>query len=209
MLAYIETDNRVIRPINFSDSVPGHGFAIHQALRGNILVICAMGQTFMNPLLDNPFIIVSNFLKAYNLGKNNVKAIIVDMHAEATSEKIAMAYHLDGLVSLVVGTHTHVPTGDERILPQGTAFFSDAGMCGDYDSIIGFPVETLANRYLKKIPLIKRPDPTQEPGTLCGVYLETDDLTGLATRIHPVRLGPILSQTWPSWLEFEEGDEST
>lgn len=203
MLSYIETDPRVIRPLNFIDTVPGKGFALHKTPKGNILIINIMGQVFMRPQLDNPFPIINNFLKSYPLACNQIKAIIVDFHAEATSEKIALAYYLDGTVSMVVGTHTHVPTADARILTQGTAFMSDVGMCGDYDSLIGFPVEVLTSRYLKKIPMTKKPDPAQGEGTLCGVYLETNDSTGKAQKIYPVRLGKFLCETWPKNFRME------
>ncbi|MDR3285550.1 MAG: TIGR00282 family metallophosphoesterase [Holosporales bacterium] len=189
MLSYIETDRRVVRPINFFDTVPGKGFFIYQTPKGGILVINAMGQAFIKPLLDNPFIIISNFLKQYLLGNNNIKAIIIDFHAEATSEKIGLGFYLDGRVSMVVGTHTHVPTADARILPKGTGFLSDAGMCGDYNSIIGDSLQSMSSRFLERTPMLRRPDPAIGEGTLCGVYLETNDNTGLANIVEPVCIG--------------------
>ncbi|MDR2464410.1 MAG: TIGR00282 family metallophosphoesterase [Holosporales bacterium] len=200
MLSFIEMNHCVIRPINFADTVPGRGFALFQTCIGDVLVINVMGQIFITPVLDNPFPILSNFLKSYKIGSDKLKAIVIDFHGEATSEKIAMAYYLDGQVSLVVGTHTHVPTADARILPNGTAFLSDAGMCGDYSSIIGASIETLSCRYLKKIPMKKSLEPPSGEGTLCGVYIETDDETGLSKVIHPIRLGKVLATTWPQSL---------
>jgi metallophosphoesterase (TIGR00282 family) len=197
MFSYIETDPKVIRPINFVDTVPGKGFFLCKTPKGDVLVINAMGQVFIKPELDNPFPIIADLLKLYRLHHNNLKAIVVDFHAETTSEKIGLAYYLDGQVSMVVGTHTHVPTADARILPGGTGFLSDAGMCGDYNSIIGAPLETLPFRFIKKIPQVKKPDPTSGPGTLCGVYLETDDNTGLAIAVHSVCLGGGLPNNMP------------
>lgn len=202
IFSYIEKDPRLLRPINFIDTVPGKGFYVHKTIKGDILVINAMGQIFVRPTLDNPFPIIENLLKLYKLGQRNLKAIIVDFHAEATSEKIALGYFLDGVVSMVVGTHTHVPTSDTRILPKSTAFMSDCGMCGDYNSIIGAPIDSLTARYLKKIPMMKKPDPAQNQGTLCGVYLETNDETGMARLIRAVRIGPHLPETWPEHLEM-------
>lgn len=200
MLSYIESDHRVLRPINFHDSVPGKGFYIHQTPKGNILIINAMGQTFVRPTLDNPFPIIYDFLKLYKLG-NNIKAIFIDFHAEATSEKIALAFYLDGIVSTIVGTHTHVPTADARILKNGTGFISDVGMCGDYESIIGAPIESLPFRYIKNIPMTKKPDPAIGEGTLCGVYVEIDDYTGLTKFITPIRIGGCqLQETVPAHL---------
>ncbi|MDR0632856.1 MAG: YmdB family metallophosphoesterase [Holosporales bacterium] len=207
MFSYIGTDPRVIRPINFIDSVPGKGFFLCHTPKGDILVINAMGQVFMRPVLDNPFPIIANLLKLHQLTRNNLKAIVIDLHAETTSEKIGLAYYLDGRVSMVVGTHTHVPTADARILPCGTGFLSDAGMCGDYASIIGAPLETLPFRFLKKVPQPKRPDPTNGKGTLCGVYLETDDSTGLAVAIHSICLGGGVPNNIPPTIVNSVDDE--
>lgn len=189
MFSYIETAPRVLRPLNFIDTVPGHGFTLFPTPKGTILVVNAMGQVFMRPQLDNPFPMLDRLLQAYPMGTNGIRAIVVDFHAEATSEKMALGYYLDGRVSLVVGTHTHIPTADAQILDQGTAYMTDAGMCGDYHSLIGFPIEAIPTRYIKKIPMAKKPDPPQGEGTLCGLYLETDDATGLAVKVNPVRLG--------------------
>lgn len=192
-IKYIATDPRLMRPINFPDKTPGKGFVV-LSLSDNrkILVINAMARLFMDPLED-PFAIVDKLLKEYPLG-NAVHAIILDFHGEATSEKNAMGHFVDGRVTLSIGTHCHIPTADHRILPKGTAFQTDAGMCGDYDSVIGVVKETPILRFTTKMPTEKL-TPAQGPGTLCGVYVESDDKTGLATLIRPVRLGPILEET--------------
>jgi metallophosphoesterase (TIGR00282 family) len=195
MLSHIEKDPRILRPINFIDSVPGHGFVVHKTPKGNVLVINAMGQVFMNPQLDNAFPMIHQLLNSYKIGANQIKAIIVDFHAEATAEKAALAYYLDGLVTAVIGTHTHIPTADERILPNGTAFISDVGMCGDYASIIGFSLSTIVPRYLKKIPMQDKPGPSTGAATLCGVIIETDDESGTCANISAVRLDGALHET--------------
>jgi calcineurin-like phosphoesterase len=135
-------------------------------------------------------------LSRYRLG-SSVDAIILDFHAEATSEKMAYAHSFDGQVSFVVGTHTHCPSADHQVLPGGTAFQSDAGMCGDYDSVIGMVKEGAAARFWRKMPG-ESLQPADGPATVCGVFVETDDNTGLAVRIEPVRFGGRLSQTLPS-----------
>lgn len=197
MLSYIEKAPRVLRPMNFMETVPGRGFTVFPTPKGSILVVNAMGQVFMHPQLDNPFPLFDRLLKTHAIGTHNIRAIVVDFHAEATSEKMALGYYLDGRVSLVVGTHTHVPTADEQILNKGTAYMTDAGMCGDYHSIIGFPINAIPSRYLKKVPMTKKPEPTEGEGTLSGVYVETNDKTGLAQKVAPVRLGGLLPETSP------------
>jgi calcineurin-like phosphoesterase len=132
----------------------------------------------------------------------NVDAVVIDFHAEATSEKMAMGHFLDGRVSLVVGTHTHVPTADTMILPGGTAYQTDAGMCGDYDSVIGMEKATPVARFVRKLPT-ERLSAAQGPATLCGVYVETDDTSGLARRVEPVRVGGKLSQVLPKAAKAE------
>jgi hypothetical protein len=155
-----------------------------------------MGRIFMDPL-DDPFAAVESELAACPL-KSGADAIIVDIHCEATSEKQSMAHFLDGKASLVVGTHTHVPTADQQILPHGTAYITDVGMTGDYDSVIGMVKDEPLNRFLRRIPSA-RLEPATGPATLCGLALETDDRTGLATRIAAVRLGGILEEVAPTF----------
>ncbi len=153
-----------------------------------------MGRIYLDPL-DDPFAAADRELEACPLGAA-ADAVIVDMHAEATSEKQAMGHFLDGRATLVVGTHTHVPTADHRVLPGGTAYLSDAGMCGDYDSVLGMQKEEPVRRFLQKTPG-SRLEAATGPGTLCGIAVETDDSTGLANKVWAVRLGPHLDESWP------------
>ncbi len=161
-----------------------------------VLVVNVMGRLFMDPL-DDPFAAVERELSACPLGEV-ADAVLVDVHAEATSEKQAMAYFLDGRASLVVGTHTHAPTSDTRILPGGTAYQSDAGMCGDYDSVLGMQKDEPVRRFLQKVPGA-RLEPATGEGTLSGVAVEIDDATGLARAVWAVRVGPHLSEALPGW----------
>jgi metallophosphoesterase (TIGR00282 family) len=194
-IAFIGSDPRLLRPINFPAGTPGKGSGIYQTARGKkVMVANIMARLFMDPL-DDPFQAAEQLLRAHKLG-GNVDAILIDFHGEATSEKMAMGHYLDGKVSLVVGTHTHVPTADHMVLPGGTAYQTDAGMCGDYDSVIGMEKGTPIARFTKKMPT-ERLAAAMGPGTLCGIYVETDDVTGLAKRVEPVRVGGRLSQVQP------------
>jgi calcineurin-like phosphoesterase len=145
-----------------------------------------MTRLFMDPL-DDPFACVEAALASHRLGRT-VDAAILDIHGEATSEKMALGHLVDGRVSLAAGTHTHVPTADAQILPGGTAYLTDIGMCGDYDSVIGMKKEPIIQRFVRKLPT-ERMSPAEGEATLCAVYVETDDKTGLARTISPVRLG--------------------
>jgi calcineurin-like phosphoesterase len=160
------------------------------------LVINAMGRIFMEPL-DDPFTAVDRELAACSL-KEGADVIIVDMHCEATSEKQSMGFLVDGRASLVVGTHTHCPTADHRILPGGTAFMSDVGMTGDYQSVIGMDKDEPLGRFLRRISKSKF-EPADGPATLSALAVETDDATGLATKVGPVRLGGVLEEARPSF----------
>jgi len=194
-LSFIEQEPRLLRPVNFPAGTPGRGtFLVPVSGNRSLLVINLMGRIFMDPL-DDPFAAIERELARFRLGAN-VSAILVDLHAEATSEKMAMGHFLDGRVSFVVGTHTHVPTADAQILPGGTAYQSDAGMCGDYDSVIGMDKAVPIQRFVRKLPT-DRMSAATGPGTLCGVFVETDDRTGLARRIVPVRLGARLAESLP------------
>ncbi len=196
-LVFAERQERFIRPANYPDGTPGRGANIFTAKNGaRVLVMQLMGQLFM-AALDDPFAAAARALAASPLG-DTCDAIIVDMHAEASSEKQVMGAFLDGKVSLVVGTHTHVPTADYRILPGGTAYMTDAGMCGDYDSIIGMEKDEPLRRSTLKISS-SRLEPATGPGALSGVAIETDDATGLARRISAIRIGPGLP---PGELDF-------
>jgi len=195
LIQQIERDPRILRPANFPPGTPGNGWYLHQVdARRTILVVNLMGRLFMDPL-DDPFACLEGLLGQYRLGRD-VSAILVDFHAEATSEKMAMGHFCDGRVSAVLGTHTHVPTADHQILPGGTAYLSDCGMCGDYDSVIGLQKETSVRRFVTKMPG-EKPKPAEGEATLCGVYIETDDATGLARRIETVRVGGRLSRSIP------------
>jgi metallophosphoesterase (TIGR00282 family) len=200
-LVFIERAPRLIRPVNYPPGTPGRGAALIGTRTGrHVLIINAMGRIFMDPL-DDPFSAIDRELDACAL-KNGADAIVIDMHAEASSEKQAMGYFADGRASLVVGTHTHVPTADHRILHGGTAFVTDVGMTGDYDSIIGMGKDEPLVRFLRRIPSGKF-EPASGPGTFCGIAVETDDITGLARKVAAVRLGGRLEEARPA---FWEGD---
>jgi metallophosphoesterase (TIGR00282 family) len=197
-LVFIERAPKLVRPINFPKGTPGKGAAMIEAKNGaRVLVMNAMGRIFMDPL-DDPFTIIDHELNACAL-KTGADAIVLDFHCEATSEKQSMGHFVDGRASLVVGTHTHAPTADHQILPGGTAFISDIGMTGDYDSVIGMIKDEPMSRFLRRISS-ERFEPATGPGTLCGVAVETDDKTGLAAKIGAVRLGARLEEAVPKFL---------
>ena len=192
LAGYIETERRLIRPLNFPPGTPGQGSVLVELADGRrALVLQAMGRLFMEPT-DDPFRLTAELLGRYKLGAT-VHAIVADLHGEATSEKMAYAHSFDGRMSLVVGTHTHCPSADHQILPDGTAFQSDAGMCGDYDSVIGMDKGVAAARFWRRVPG-ERLSPAAGEATICGVFVETSDSTGLAVRVEPVRKGGRLSQ---------------
>ena len=196
VLTYVDGERRLLRPLNFPTNNPGRGSGIFETGIGKrVLVLQVQGRIFMEPL-DDPFAAVAKELDKHRLG-GGVDCIFVDIHAEATSEKAAIGHFLDGRVSCVFGTHTHVPTADHQILPGGTAYMSDVGMCGDYDSVIGMQKDEPIRRFTRKIPG-ERFTPALGEATVCGVYVETDDATGLATKIAPLRQGGRLDQVWPA-----------
>ena len=196
-LVFIERAPRLIRPINFPPGTPGRGAAMIDAKNGaRALIINAMGRIFMEPL-DDPFTAIDRELAACRL-KSGADAIIIDMHCEATSEKQSMGYLCDGRASLVIGTHTHAPTADHRILPAGTAFMSDVGMTGDYQSVIGMDKDEPLGRFMRRIPQSKF-EAANGPATLSALAVETDDATGLAVRVGPVRLGGVLEEAKPTF----------
>lgn len=197
IIPYIEQEPRLIRPVNYPPGTPGRGATVVEVAGGRrALVVNAMGRLFMEPL-DDPFRAVKAELDRHTLGASGtVQAAVVDFHAETTSEKMALAHSFDGRASLVVGTHTHVPTADHQVLPGGTAFQADAGMCGDYDSVIGMQKGGAALRFWRKMPGEKLA-PAEGEATVCGLFVETDDVTGLAVRAAPVRRGGRLSPTMP------------
>ncbi|WP_076532632.1 TIGR00282 family metallophosphoesterase [Roseovarius nanhaiticus] len=196
MLRAIEGEPRIIRPLNFAKSAPGRGARVFSDARGRkVLVAQVLGQVFMKRAFDDPFSALDATLRAHVLG-GAVQAAIIDIHCEATSEKMGVGHFCDGRASLVVGTHTHVPTADAQILPGGTAFLCDAGMCGDYNSVIGMEKDEPLRRFVTGMPK-GRFSPAMEDVTLSGVYVETDDRTGRATRIEMVRQGGRLAQAGP------------
>jgi len=199
-IVFIERYDRLLRPINYPQGTPGKGVGLFKARNGaEVLVINAMGRVFMADL-DDPFRAVEKELEACGL-KSSADAILVDFHAEATSEKEAMGFFVDGRASAVIGTHTHVPTADEQILPRGTAYISDVGMCGDFNSVLGMDKEEPLTRFLTKIPG-GRFAPALGEATLCGVAIDINDATGLARAIAPLRIGGRLSRAEPTfWTE--------
>ncbi len=195
MASYIETEPRVIRPMNYPPGTPGRGFVVVELADGRkALVLQVMGRLFMEPN-DDPFRATAELLGKYRLGAT-IDAVVCDIHGEATSEKMAYGHSFDGRASLVVGTHTHCPTADTQILPGGTAYQTDAGMCGDYDSVIGMEKGVAAARFWRKLPG-ERLAPADGEATLCGVFVETDDATGLACTIQPLRIGGRLAAAPP------------
>jgi metallophosphoesterase (TIGR00282 family) len=196
MLTHIESEPRIIRPLNFARQAPGKGYRVFAAKDGRkVLVLQALGQVFMKRPFDDPFSAVETVLKAHPLG-GLANATILDFHAEATSEKMAMGHWCDGRVSLCVGTHTHVPTGDAQILTAGSAYLTDAGMCGDYNSVIGMDRQEPLRRFVTGMPK-GRFEPANGPATLSGVFVETDDRLGTARRVAMVRLGGRLLEAQP------------
>jgi metallophosphoesterase (TIGR00282 family) len=194
IIPYLDRDPRVLRPANFPKGTPGAGWRLQPVGDRNVLVINLMGRLFMEAL-DDPFARLAELLGKYRLGVDPA-AIIVDFHAEASSEKMALAHFADGRVSGVLGSHCHVPTADNQILPGGTAYQTDAGMCGDYDSVIGMQKGPAVARFVTKMPG-ERPQVAEGEATLCGILLETDDNNGLARAVEPVRIGGRLAPHLP------------
>lgn len=196
MLRFVEQEPRIIRPLNYANGAPGQGARVYDAPGGRKVVVAqVLGQVFMKRPFADPFSAIEPILKRHPRG-GAAQAVIVDMHCEATSEKMAMGHFCDGRASLVAGTHTHVPTGDAMILGRGTGYITDAGMCGDYDSVIGMQKDEPMRRFVTGMNR-ERFTPALGEVTLCGVYVETDDRTGAATRVEAVRLGGRLAQSGP------------
>lgn len=196
VIPYMDEEPRILRPINFPKGTAGRGQGVFEARNGQrVLVINAMGRIFMDPL-DDPFEAVGNALDGVVLG-SEVDFALVDFHGEATSEKMAMGRFVDGRASLCVGTHSHVPTADAQILNDGTAYQTDAGMCGDYDSVIGMEETEPLQRFTKKIAS-GRFTPAMGPATICGVIVESDPVTGLAKSVEPLRMGGRLAPAIPN-----------
>lgn len=197
-LGFASREPRFLRPANFPLGTPGRGTGLYEARNGaRVFVANILGRVFMHPELDDPFQAGEREIAACPLGEQADVAVI-DFHAEATSEKMCFAHFVDGRVSLVAGTHTHQPTADHQILDGGTAYISDAGMCGDYNSSLGMDKDEPLNRFLSKVPK-GRFEAADGPATICGVGVDISDRTGLAERIAPLRLGPRLEETAPAF----------
>lgn len=193
IIPHFSKEPRLLRPGNLPKSQPGKGTGVYKTTSGKtVVVLHAMGQLGFREMPDNPFLWAQEEASRFRLGTPQCHAVLVDFHAEATSEKTAMGHILDGLASVVIGTHTHVPTADTRILPKGTAYQTDIGMCGDYNSIIGIQPDVPIASFLTRMKQTKMQAATGE-ATLCGLYVETDDATGLATLVKPFRHGGMLS----------------
>lgn len=182
ILSYMETEPRLLRPLNFPPGSPGQGSIVLETDKGKVAVVNAMGRTFMNTPTENPFLALDKEVAAL---REETPVIFLDFHAEATSEKIAMGRHLDGRVSAVVGTHTHVQTADEMIFPGGTAYLTDAGMCGPLESVIGSRIEPVIHRFTTGLPV--RFTVAAGPVMVCGCCVEVDPATGKALSIVRVR----------------------
>tara|TARA_B100000902_G_scaffold399773_1_gene472450 strand:+ start:7984 stop:8784 length:801 start_codon:yes stop_codon:yes gene_type:complete len=185
--SYIDKDQNLLKPYNFAEGSPGLGFNIYELdNKEKIAVINIMGNLFMRSC-DNAFFKIEEVLQKIDV--KNLSFIFVDFHAEASSEKMAMGHHLDGRVTAVVGTHTHVPTADATIMEHGTAYQTDAGMCGDYDSVIGTKKQEFVRKFATQDTERKRVPPADGIGTLCGVIIESQDNNFLAKNIQSIRIG--------------------
>ncbi len=198
LIGAIDGMPRLLRPLNYPAGTPGRGLYLHTLQDGRkILVVHVMGRVFIEPQLDDPFAATENALASYRLGSGGgAQAIFIDMHAEASSERMAFAHNFDGRVSAVVGTHTHIPTADMQILPKGTAYQTDVGMCGDYDSVIGVRKDIPIAKFTRKMPT-ERYVPAEGEATVCGTFIVTNDVTGLAVSVDAVRIGGRLQASLP------------
>ena len=195
VLDYLDREYRILRPVNYPQDTPGNGAGLFQTKDGRrVLVINVMLRLFMDPL-DDPFRSIETKIEDNPLA-GSADFILIDMHGEATSEKMALGHNFDGRVTAILGTHTHVPTADQMILAAGTAYQTDVGMCGDYDSVIGMKKDAPIRRFVSKLPG-SRLEPADGEATICGTIVTSDDRTGLATNIQPIRLGGVLSQSLP------------
>jgi len=195
LMLTIDRDPKLLRPLNFPKGTPGKGAGTYRLPGGQSIVVAnVMARLFMDAL-DDPFAAVETLLAQHRLGQNGIAAILIDVHGEASSEKYALGHLCDGRASLVVGSHSHVPTADAQVLVGGTGYQTDAGMCGDYDSVIGMKKEAAIQRFVRKLPG-ERLTPAEGEGTLCAIYAELG-AGGLATRVAPVRVGGRLIPTMP------------
>lgn len=199
IIPYIEKDEKLLRPLNFPQGTPGNGVYKHRLPDGRtIMIVNAMARLFMDAM-DDPFRVVKELLTDEKLGKTS-DAIFIDFHGETTSEKMSFAHYMDGQVTAVIGTHTHIPTADAHILENGTAYQSDAGMTGDYDSVIGMKKESAMQRFIKKMPG-DHFRPASGEGTLCGCLIVSDDKTGKAKSIERICIGGVLPEAIPVMTE--------
>jgi 2',3'-cyclic-nucleotide 2'-phosphodiesterase len=182
IVPYLDTEPRLLRPINYPPGTPGQGSVVLDTPKGKVAVINVQGRTFMQPALENPFLAIR--AEVERLRAEDTRVIFVDVHAETTSEKIAMGRFLDGGVSAVVGTHTHTQTADEQIFPGGTAFLCDAGMCGPAESVLGRDIDPIITRFLTSRPILF--PVAGGPVRLCGALIDIDEATGRAERIERV-----------------------
>lgn len=195
ILSYIRRDPKLLRPANYPPNSPGNGCVLHELANGRkVLVVNMMTRLFMDAL-DDPFQVMEGILKEYKMGLN-CNAIFVDLHGETTSEKMSFGHYFSGRITAVIGTHTHIPTADAHIMAGGTAYMSDAGMTGDYDSVIGIKKETAVLKFTSKLPG-EHFIPAGENMMLCGALVVASDNTGKAKAIEPIRIGDILSETIP------------
>jgi hypothetical protein len=185
IVPYMIDEPRLLRPLNYREGAPGQGYVVLETKKGKVAVVNLQGRTFMGQQLENPFPVITECVEKL---RQETPIIFVDFHAEATSEKVAMGWHLDGKVSAVVGTHTHVPTADERVLPKGTAFQSDAGMCGPMDSVIGSQIEPVLERFHTQMPT--RFGVGTGAVRLNGALITLDPKTGRALKIERI------ARTW-------------
>ncbi len=196
---YFAKESRLLRPVNYKLDKPGLGITkVRLHTNKTLVVINIMGKLFMPPPVSaDPFFSIAAILNEHPLKQQDIDAIVIDIHAEANSEKMAFAYYVDGKVSAVVGTHTHVPTADARILPKGTAYQTDLGMCGPYDSVLGMQKDLSISRFLGTIPSPHMKPASGEP-TLCGAVITIDDTTGLASDITSLKIGGLLNSSYSS-----------
>jgi metallophosphoesterase (TIGR00282 family) len=196
-LTYIQREQRLLRPFNYPKTlqIPGRGSQLFTTAAGKrVFVVQIHGSAFMESL-DDPIQGVAAALEEAPL-RQVADAVIVEMHAEATAEKMTLAHFVDGRATAVIGAHTHIPTADAQVLPGGTAYMTDAGMCGDYDSVIGMKKGPIVQRAATRLPT-ERKSPADGPATLCGALVVSDDATGLAISIEPIRIGGRLSEAMP------------
>lgn len=193
IFSVLETKNNIVRPLNFPENTIGQGWCIFTTATGvRVAIVQLIGRVYMKSAED-PFNMMETWLQKHVKGVD-YDVLFVDFHAEATAEKCAMGHFLDGRASMVVGTHTHIPTADYRLLPQGTAYMTDVGMCGDYDSVIGMVTAGALARFYS--PEHKgRLQPAENNRTFCAVYAEFNEMTGMPVRILPVRIGAFLDNT--------------